>query len=87
VKCKRGQDGHSLTCSSKTPLGAVRVRASVVGSGGQRASGSAAVKKGKYTITLRSRTALPAGRYLFKHTATTKLKGEKLFLTRLVTVT
>ncbi len=86
TSCKRGAGGRSLTCSSKTPLGARRVRVTVLGLGGLTATGSAAVKKGRYTVTVRSAKPLAAGHYLFKHVATTARKGEKLFMVRSITV-
>ncbi len=87
TSCRIQTDGHSLKCNSKTPLGAKKVRVTVLGVGGLRATGSATVSKGRYTVTVRSSSPLPAGRYLYKHVATTKKKGEKLFMVRTVNVT
>ena len=58
----------------------------VLGLDGLKATGSAAVKKGRYTVTVRSAKPLVPGHYLFKHVATTAKKGEKLFMVRSITV-
>jgi hypothetical protein len=40
----------------------------------------------RYSVTLRSRVALPAGVYVYKHVGTTKRRGERFFMVRLFTV-
>jgi hypothetical protein len=83
VTCKRASG--KLTCSSRTPLGAIKVKASLINSAGKTvAAGSAPVKKGKYTATLRG--TVPAGKYQYRHVATTKKKGEKLLMVRVVSI-
>jgi hypothetical protein len=84
VTCKRA--GPALSCASRTPLGAIRVKATLINSAGKSvAAGSAPVKKGRYTATLRG--TVPAGRYQYRHVATTRRRGEKLLMVRVVAIT
>jgi hypothetical protein len=85
--CKRVGDGHKLTCNSKTPLGGRRVKVTVVRLPTEKATGSATVSKGKYTVTVSSSTALGPGTYAYKAIVTTKRRGERFQMLRLVTVT
>jgi RTX calcium-binding nonapeptide repeat (4 copies) len=83
VTCKRATG--KVTCASRTPLGALRVKASLINSAGKTvASGSAPVKQGKYTATLRG--TVPAGRYQYRHVATTRRRGERLLMVRVVAI-
>jgi hypothetical protein len=81
--------GKSLTCSSSVPNSARAVKVTVAGAAGS-VSGSARPKKGKrsatYSLTLRPKTALPAGRYVYKQVATTTKKGPKLLVVRVITL-
>ena len=76
----------SLRCNSRTPLGVRRVRASATSPAGGRATGAAVVRRGRYTVTLRSRVALPAGRYTYRHVGTTRRRGERMVMIRYVAV-
>ena len=68
------------------------MKVTVAGPDGAKASGNARVKlrkdrkKGEYSMTMNSKTALPPGKYLYKHVATTTRKGEKLLATRILTI-
>jgi hypothetical protein len=84
--CKRLSDGRRLSCSSKTPLGGRRVKVTVIGSAGEKATGSATVTKGKYTVVVGSSSALGPGTYAYKAVVTTKRSGERFQMIRLVTV-
>ena len=86
VSCRRLTDGRSLRCSARTPLGARRVKVTVTRSDSQTAKGSAAVTNGRYTVTVRSAAQLPAGKYAYKHVATTRNPGQRFQMIRLVTV-
>ena len=84
VTCKRTASG--ATCTSRTPLGATRVKASLINPAGRTvAAGSAPVRRGRYTATLRGRVA--AGRYQYRHVATTRKRGEKLLMVRVIAIT
>jgi hypothetical protein len=86
VSCRRLTDGRSLRCSARTPLGARRVKVTVSRSDSQTAKGSAAVTNGRYTVTVHSAVQLPAGKYAYKHVATTRKPGQRFQMIRLVTV-
>jgi hypothetical protein len=45
------------------------------------------VTRGRYTVTVRSSTALQPGNYAYKHVATTARRGQRFQMIRLVTVT
>jgi hypothetical protein len=86
VSCKRQADGRSLRCSARTPLGARRVKVTVTRSAAETAKGSATVAGGRYTVTVRSSAPLGAGRYAYKHVATTSRRGQKFQMIRIVEV-
>jgi hypothetical protein len=86
LACKRLSGGRRLRCVTRTPLAVRRVRVSASGPGNETARGTASVKRGRYTVTLTSRVALPAGVYIYKHVGTTKRRGERFFMVRLFTV-
>jgi uncharacterized repeat protein (TIGR01451 family) len=86
LACHRLAGGKSLSCRTSTPLGVRRVRIVATGPNGETATGSASVTRGRYTATLRSRAALPAGTYVYKHVGTTRHRGERFFMVRLFTV-
>jgi hypothetical protein len=87
VSCQRLADGHSLRCTGGTPLRARKVKVTVIHSTSQTARGTASVTRGRYTVTVRSSTALPAGRYAYKYVATTARRGQNFQVIRLVSVT
>ena len=87
VTCRRQPDPRTLRCSSRTPLGVRRVSVRLTGTTGQTAAGSAPVTRGRYTTTLRSRSAIAPGRYAYRHTGTTRRRGEKVQMVRLITIT
>jgi hypothetical protein len=64
----------------------LRVRVRATGPGGETATGTARVRRGRYSVTLRSRVALLVGVYVYKHVGTTKRRGERFFMVRLFTV-
>lgn len=86
LACTRLAGGKSLRCHTGTPLGVRRVRITATGPNGETATGSANVKRGRYTATLRSKVALPAGVYVYKHVGAGKRRGERFFMVRLFTV-
>ena len=92
VTCKRLSGGAQLRCSSTMPRRARRVRVTVTGLPGQKATGSARVRlkrgarKASYKLTMKPRTALPAGSYVYRHVATTTRKGERLLAVRVIVV-
>ena len=92
VTCKRLSGGSRLRCSSTMPRRARRVRVTVTGRPGQKASGTAPVRlkkgarKATYKLTMTPKTALPAGRYVYRHVATTTRRGERLLAVRVVVV-
>jgi hypothetical protein len=87
TKCARKAGGKTVVCSAGTPLTGRRVRVTLLGNVTQKATGSATVSKGKYTVTLHSATALTAGTYAYKHVVTTRKAGQRYFMIRLVKVT
>lgn len=88
VTCKREAGGRTLRCSSRTPLGVRRVRIRVTGTVGQTvATGSAPVTRGRYTAALRAPAPIAPGRYAYRHTGTTRHRGEKVQMVRVVGVT
>lgn len=87
LACKRLAGGNRLSCHTRTPLSVRKVKIVATGPNGEKATGSATVKKGKYTATLRSRAALAPGTYVYKHVGTTKHRGERFFMVRLFSVT
>jgi hypothetical protein len=83
VTCKRA--ASAVSCTSRTPLGATRVRASLIDPAGRPvAAGAAPVRRGRYTATLRGR--IGAGRYQYRHVATTRKPGEKLLMVRVIQI-
>jgi hypothetical protein len=86
VTCQRLGDGRSLRCSTRTPLGARRVKVTVTRSAGEAATGSATVTRGRYTVTVRSAVALSPGSYAYKHVATTNRRGQRFQMIRAVVV-
>lgn len=86
VTCTRQADGRSLRCTAKTPLGARGVKVVVTRSATETAKGSATVRNGRYSVTVRSSVLLPPGRYAYKHVATTRKRGQRFQMIRLVVV-
>lgn len=92
VTCKRLSGGARLSCSSTMPRRARRVRVTVTGRPGEKATGSARVRlrkgarKATYSLTMKPRSALGAGRYVYRHVATTSRKGERLLAVRVIVV-
>jgi hypothetical protein len=84
--CTRQANGLSLSCQSKTPLGGRKVSVTVTRPPTDKASGSASVTKGRYTIVVHSSRALSAGTYAYKAVVTTGHRGERFQMIRLVTV-
>jgi hypothetical protein len=90
VTCKRLSGGTQLRCSATLPRRTRRVRVTVTGRPGQKASGSTRVRvkrgsrKATYKLTMRPRTALPAGSYVYRHVATTTRRGERLLAVRVI---
>lgn len=92
VTCKRLSGGTRLRCSATMPRRTRRVRVTVTGAPGQKATGSARVRvkrgsrKATYKLTMKPRTALPAGSYVYRHVATTSRRGERLLAVRVIVV-
>lgn len=86
ASCRRRAGGRTVVCRSGTPRGGRRVTVTLVGTGEQRATGSARVKRGRYAVTLHSATALTAGTYDYKHTVTTSKPRQRYYMIRRVTV-
>lgn len=86
VACQR-VGARTLRCRSRTPLGVRRVTVSAASPAGGTARGAAPVRRGRYTVTLRARVTLPAGRYTYRHVGTTRRRGEKMIMIRFVNVT
>lgn len=84
--------GPQLKCSSSMPLRARAVKLTVIGPGNVTATGTAKVtakrgaKKRAYSATLKPKGTLLPGRYVYKHVATTRRKGEKLLAVRVLTL-
>ena len=87
TRCKRQAGGRKLRCTSRTPLAGRRVRVTVTRSSTETATGSASVARGRYAVTLSSRTQLGAGTYAYKAVVRTRRRGERFQMIRLVTVT
>ena len=86
VACTR-VNARTLRCSTRTPLGVRRVTASAASPAGGSARGAAVVTRGRYTVTLRARVSLPAGRYTYRHVGYTGRRGERMVMIRYVNVT
>jgi hypothetical protein len=86
ANCKLAPGGKRMTCSSLTPLSAIRARITVTRGGGQTATGTTAVRRGRYTAILRSTRALTPGVYAFKHVLNTRNPRLRFYMIRLVTV-
>ena len=92
VTCQRLSGGTQLKCSSSMPLRARAVKVTVSGLPGQSASGNAKVtakkgaKKGTYSLTMKPKSVLLPGKFVYKHVATTARKGEKLLAVRVLTL-
>jgi len=84
--CKRLPDGMSLRCTSGTSLGGRRVKVTASRTVLEVATGSATVKKGRYTAILRSRVPLSAGTYAYKHVVTTDIRTHRVFAIRRIQV-
>jgi hypothetical protein len=87
TRCKRQAGGRKLRCTSRTPLAGRRVRVTVTRSSTDTATGSASVARGRYAVTVSSRTQLGAGTYAYKAVVRTRRRGERFQMIRLVTVT
>jgi hypothetical protein len=85
VSCRRAS-ARSLRCSSRTPLGVRRVTVSAASPAGGSATGATVVRRGRYTVTLRSRVSLPRGRYTYRHVGRTRKRGERMVMIRYVNV-
>ena len=86
--CKRLGDGRRLRCRSRTPLGGRRVNVTVTRSAAETAKGGpAVVRRGRYTVIVRSATPLGVGTYAYKAIVRTRKRGERFQMIRLVTVT
>ncbi len=86
VSCRR-TSARTLRCQSRTPLGVRRVRVSAASPAGGNAVGATPVRRGRYTVTLRAKVNLPAGRYTYRHIGTTRKRGERMVMVRYVNVT
>jgi hypothetical protein len=86
VACRR-ISARSLRCTSRTPLGVRRVTATAASPAGGTARGTATVRRGRYTVTLRAPVTLPAGRYTYRHVGRTRKRGERMVMIRYVNVT
>ena len=92
VTCKRLSGGTRLRCSSTLPRRARRIRVTVTGRPGEKATGSTRVRlskgarKASYKLTMTPGTALPAGRYVYRHVVTTARRGERLLAVRVIVV-
>ena len=90
VTCKRLSGGTRLKCSSTMPRRARRVRVTITGRPGQKATGSTRVtlrkgaRKATYRLTIKPKGALPAGSYVYRHVATTSRRGERLLAVRVI---
>ena len=87
LACKRLTGGKRLRCQTSTPLAVRRVSVTVTGPNNETARGIALVSRGRYTVIVTSRVALPAGVYIYRHVGTTRKRGERFFMVRLFTVT
>jgi hypothetical protein len=87
TRCQRQAGGRKLRCTSRTPLAGRRVRVTVTRSATETATGSASVTRGRYGVTVSSRTPLGAGTYAYKAIVRTRRRGERFQMIRLVTVT
>ncbi len=87
TRCKRQAGGRKLRCTSRTPLAGRRGRVTVTRSSTETATGSASVTRGRYAVTVSSRTQLGAGTYSYKAIVRTRRRGERFQMIRLVTVT
>ena len=87
VTCTRVNGGAQLRCSSALPRRARRVRVRVAGAVGQSATGTARVRRGRYTVTLPATTPFAPGTYTYRHSATTTRRGERLVVVRSITIT
>jgi hypothetical protein len=85
--CKRLGNGTRMQCRSRTPLSGRRVGVTVTKSSTETAKGSTTVRRGRYTVIVRSATALTAGVFAYKHVVRTNRRGERFQMIRLVTVT
>jgi hypothetical protein len=86
TRCTRQAGGRRLRCTSRTPLAGRRVRVTVTRSATQTATGSASVARGRYAVTVSSRTQLGPGTYAYKAVVRTRRRGERFQMIRLVTV-
>jgi hypothetical protein len=86
VACTKTGD-KTLRCSTRTPFGVRRVTVSAASPAGGSARGTAAVVRGRYTVTLRSVVSLPPGRYTYRHIGFTGRRGERMTMIRYVNVT
>jgi hypothetical protein len=85
VACTKTGD-KTLRCSTRTPFGVRRVTVSAASPAGGSARGTAAVFRGRYTVTLRSQVSLPPGTYTYRHLGTTARRGERMTMIRRVNV-
>jgi uncharacterized repeat protein (TIGR01451 family) len=86
ANCKLAAGGRRMTCSSLTPLSAIRARITVTRNRGETATGVATVIRGRYTATLRSSRVLTPGTYAYKHVLNTRNPRLRFYMIRLVTV-
>ncbi|MDX6672282.1 MAG: hypothetical protein QOI91_2645, partial [Solirubrobacteraceae bacterium] len=84
--CTRLPDGMSLRCTAATSLGGRRAQVTASRTATEVATGSATVRNGRYTVTLRSRVPLSPGLYFYKHVVTTQIRTHRVFSIRRIQV-
>jgi hypothetical protein len=84
LQAPAGRDEPALHVG--TSLGGRRVKVTASRTVLEVATGSATVKKGRYTAILRSRVPLSAGTYAYKHVVTTDIRTHRVFAIRLVRI-
>ncbi|MDX6648476.1 MAG: hypothetical protein QOJ97_427, partial [Solirubrobacteraceae bacterium] len=84
--CTRQPDGMSLRCTAATSLGGRRAQVTASRTASEVATGSATVRNGRYSVTLRSRVPLSPGLYFYKHVVTTQIRTHRVFSIRRIQV-